>query len=168
MAKSMRLFYSYSHKDEQLRQKLETHLTLLKRQNFIEQWHDREISAGDEFDRSISENLEKADIVLLLISADFLGSDYCYEIELKRAMERHEAREARVIPVILRSCDWRHAPFGKLKALPRDGKPICGSDWHSEDEAFTDVAEGIRKVVEEHPRRERPRSRPKAGSRELE
>ena len=118
------LFFSYSHKDEALRDKLEVHLAMLKRQGVIETWHDRRIVAGDEFAGRIGEELERADIVLLLVSPDFLASDYCYDIEMARAMERHEAGETRVMPVLLRPCDWRDAPFGKLNATPKDGKPV--------------------------------------------
>jgi hypothetical protein len=103
---------------------LEVHLKLLKRQDIIQDWHDRDISAGTEWARQISTQLETADIILLLISPDFIASDYCWDIELKRAMERHEAGEARVIPIILRQTDWAGAPFGKLQALPKDAKPV--------------------------------------------
>ena len=84
---------------------------------------------------------------MLLVSADFLDSDYCYEVEMQRAMERHKADEARVIPVILRACDWQTAPFGKLQALPKNANPV--TSWDNADEAFTNVAKGIRRVVEE-------------------
>lgn len=123
----IQLFYSYSHKDEKLRDKLETHLALLKRQSVIASWHDRKIGAGQEWANQINEYLNSAQIILLLVSSDFLASDYCYDIELKRAMERHKAGEARVIPIILRPCDWQSAPIGGLQALPRDAKPI--TDW---------------------------------------
>src|SRR5688572_26894423 len=92
------VFFSYYHKDEELRDRLETHLAMLKRDGTIETWHDRRITAGDEFAGVIDEQLEIADLILLLVSADFLNSRYCYDVELKRAMERHTAGEARVIP----------------------------------------------------------------------
>jgi hypothetical protein len=101
----VKLFYSYAHKDEELRQKLETHLSLMRRSGQIAGWHDRDIDAGKEWKESIDENLDSAQIILLLVSADFLASDYCYDIEMKRAMERHELREACVVPIILRPCD---------------------------------------------------------------
>src|SRR5690349_10195100 len=93
------LFYSYSHKDEALRKRLETHLSLLQNEGVISGWHDRRIAAGTEWDGAISENLDNAGIILLLVSADFLASRYCRDVEIKRAMERHEAGTARVIPV---------------------------------------------------------------------
>jgi hypothetical protein len=118
------VFFSYSHADEALRDQLEKQLSLLKRQGVIEVWHDRRISAGQDFASEIDNHVETDDIFLLLVSADFLASDYCYDKEMKRAMERHEAGEAIVIPVILRACDWHGAPFGKLNASPPDGKPV--------------------------------------------
>jgi hypothetical protein len=116
------VFYSYSHKDEGLRDELETHLSILRRRGVISNWHDRRISGGLEWADQISEHLNKADLILLLVSADFLASDYCYDKEVLRAMARHQLREARVIPVILRDCDWDFTSFSKLQALPRDGR----------------------------------------------
>src|SRR3954471_5207243 len=132
------LFYSYSHKDEALRKKLETHLSLLQDQRVISGWHARLIVAGTEWDGAISQNLEEAGVVLLLVSADFLASRYCRDVEIKRAMERHEAGTARVIPVILRPVDWHTAPFGKLQALPERGRAV--TTWKNRDEAFADIA----------------------------
>lgn len=110
-------------------------------------WHDRKITAGDEWKGEIDANLERADIILLLVSADFIASDYCYDVEMKRALERYDAGEARVIPVILRDVNWHSAPFGKLQALPKDGKPV--RKWPDKDTAWRNVAEGIEKVVEQ-------------------
>ncbi len=141
----IKLFCSYSHKDEMLRDELGAHLSLLKRQNIIDEWHDRRILAGQELDKEIDRSLETARLILLLVSADFVNSDYCWGIEVARAMERHEARTAIVIPVILRACDWQSAPFGNIKALPRDGKPV--TSWLNKDEAFADVAREIREAV---------------------
>ena len=143
----IRLFISYSHKDEEFRQELETHLALLKRQNVIDVWQDRKITAGCEWANTIDKNLEAADIVLLLISADFLASDYCYDIEMKRALEKHNANQVKVIPIIIRAVDWGGAKFGKLNALPKDGKPV--DSWGKKDEAWTNVAQGIRRTIEE-------------------
>lgn len=144
---SVRLFYSYSHKDEKLRDELEIHLKLLQRQGLIDTWHDRKIEAGDEWKQQIDDNLERADVILLLISAHFIASDYCYEKEMKRALERHEKGEARVIPVIVRDTNWRIAPFSKLQALPKDGKAV--TSWTKKDTAWRNVSEGIQRVVEE-------------------
>jgi len=140
-----RLFFSYSHKDESLRDRLEVHLATLKREGAIEPWHDRRIDAGDEFDHRIDENLERADVILLLVSPDFLNSEYCQDVELRRALERHDAGTARVIPVILKPCDWKHTQFSRLLAVPTDGVPI--TRWPDEDEAFLNVVEQIRKAL---------------------
>src|SRR5262249_17076867 len=121
--KPVEVFYSYSHRDEEFRDELEKHLRQMKRDGLITGWHDRRIGAGMEWKSSIDEHLESAGVILLLISSDFLDSDYCYDVELKRAMERHEKGEARVIPVILRHCDWSSAAFAKLQALPKNAKP---------------------------------------------
>jgi hypothetical protein len=147
MSNAVKVFFSYSHKDEVLRDDLATHLSLMKRQGIIEAWHDREISAGAEWANAIDDNLNAADIILLLVSANFLASDYCYDIEMQRAMERHEAREARVIPIILKPTDWSDAPFAKLQALPKNAKAV--TTWQDKDEAFLNVAQGIRRVVED-------------------
>ena len=143
----IRLFYSYSHKDEKLREKLEEHLSLLQRQGVIAGWHDRKIGAGEDWKGAIDNHLEEAQILLLLISSSFLASNYCYDVEMIRAIERHDAGTARVIPIIVRPCDWQSGPFGKLMALPKDGKAI--TDWRQQDKAFLDIAKGIRRVVAE-------------------
>jgi len=143
--RSVRLFYSYSHKDESLRQEMETHLKLLRRQGLIEPWNDREITAGDEWKQQIDENLERADVILLLVSADFMASDYCYDLEVTRALERHKNGEAKVIPVIIRDVNWKAAPWANLQALPKDG--IAVTTWQSRDTAWRNVSEGIEKVV---------------------
>src|SRR5215210_4642126 len=114
----VKVFYSYSHDDEGFRKELEKHLSLMRRNGEISGWHDRNISAGTDWKDSIDKHLESAKIILLLVSADFLSSDYCYEIEMRRAMKRHQEGKARVIPVIVRNCDWSSAPFSSLQALP--------------------------------------------------
>jgi tetratricopeptide (TPR) repeat protein len=141
------LFYSYSHKDEKLLERLVAHLSALKRDGLISGWHDRKIGAGTEWKGAIDEHLKAADIILLLVSADFLASDYCYDIELKYAMERHHKGEARVIPVILQPCEWETAPFAKLQALPKGGK--AATKWPNRNDAFVNVAAGIRKALKE-------------------
>ena len=139
------LFFSYSHKDEELRNELEAHLALLKRQGIISAWHDRRITAGGEIDQAISSELESAKIILLLVSAHFLASDYCYEKEMKRGLEKHNDGTAVVIPVILHPCDWHSAPFGNLRATPTDGKPV--SMFANQQEAFSIVAKDIREAT---------------------
>jgi hypothetical protein len=141
MLMPVKIFFCYAHEDELLLNKLKSQLTPLQRQGLIDVWHDREISAGDEWEREIDEHLNAAQIILLLVSPDFMASDYCSSIEMKRAMERHERGEARVIPVILHPIYWRRSLFGKLQALPTDSKPVMDRYWHNLDEAFFDVAE---------------------------
>jgi hypothetical protein len=143
---AVEIFFSYAHEDEALRDKLAKHLKLLEREGVIKAWHDRDITAGEEWKNAIDSHLESANIILLMISADFLASDYCYDIEMKRSLERHDSNEARVIPVILRSVDWHGSPFGKLNALPKDGKAV--TSWENEDEALTDVVKGLRRVID--------------------
>src|SRR5713101_9728744 len=123
----------YAREDEALLNKLKTHLRPLQRQGLIDVWYDRNISAGTEWEPEIKEHLNSAQIVLLLVSPDFMGSDYCYSIEMKQALERHARGEAKVIPVILRSVYWHGEPLGKLQALPTDGKPVTDPDWHNLD-----------------------------------
>ncbi|MCI0331939.1 MAG: toll/interleukin-1 receptor domain-containing protein [Planctomycetes bacterium] len=141
------VFFSYSHRDEAMRDELEVHLSMLQRQGIIETWHDRRIGAGNEFAGAISERLNTCDIILLLVSPYFLASDYCYDVEMVRAMERHKEGSARVIPVILEPCDWHEAPFGKLLAAPKDGKPI--SKFANMHDGFLDVTKAIRQAAGE-------------------
>ena len=141
-AASVTLFYSYSHKDEKMLDKLTVHLAILKRAGVITAWHDRNIGAGEDWKHAIDEHLDTAAIVLLLVSPDFVASDYCWSHEMTRALERHDAGEALVIPIILRPVDWDGAPFGRLQALPKDAKPI--TVWPNRDLAWVDVVRGIR------------------------
>jgi tetratricopeptide (TPR) repeat protein len=145
VAQPVDLFYSYSHRDEGLRVRLEKHLSILRRSGLLRDWHDRRIGAGREWEGKIDEELERADIILLLVSADFIDSDYCWDVEMKRALARHEAGEARVIPIILKPVLWEEAPFGKLQALPRDAKAV--TEWPNRETAFKNVAQGIRAVA---------------------
>ena len=145
--RAVRLFYSYSHKDENLRNELETHLKLLQRRGLVDVWHDRRIDAGDDWKKKIDENLERANIVLLLVSPDFIASDYCYVNEMTRALERQRNGEAEVIPVIIRDVDLEGAPFTGLQYLPKDGRPV--SKWEDKDSAWRNVSEGIKRVAEQ-------------------
>jgi hypothetical protein len=146
-AHPLTLFISYSHADEEYKSELIKHLEPLKRLKLIAEWHDRKIKPGEEWGKSIDSNLDKADIVLLLVSIDFINSKYCYDIELERALERQALRAAEVIPIILRSCMWQHTPFAKLQALPKDARPVAL--WTNRDDALVNVAEGIRQVAEQ-------------------
>lgn len=147
-SRPLSLFISYSHKDDALRAKLEAHLATLKRGGVFAVWHDRTVSAGREWAGEISDALERADVVLLLVSADFLASDYCHDKEMTRAMQRHEQGSARVVPVILRACDWESSEFGKLQALPRDGRPIQGHP-SGVDRTLKEVTVALREIANE-------------------
>ena len=144
---ALRLFISYSHVDQSLKNELVKHLEPLKRLNLIETWHDGVLKPGDEWEKEISDQLEDADIILLLVSIDFINSGFCYAVELERALERHAEGTVVVLPVILRSCHWQQMPFAKLQGLPKDAKAI--NSWTDRDEAFTNVVEGIRTVAED-------------------
>jgi hypothetical protein len=146
--KPIKIFYSYSHKDEWLRQELGKHLAALRQERLIEDWHDRRILAGENWEQAIADQLERADLVLLLISSDFIDSRYCYGIEMAKAIERSQAGSAQVIPIIVRACYWKPTPIGKLKvqAIPRDAKPV--TSWSNIDEAFLSVVEAIFDVIQ--------------------
>jgi len=135
-----RVFVSYAHEDEKLKDELLKHLRVLQRQGVIETWHDRLIAAGTTFDGEIREQLESSALVLLLVSPDFLASDYCWTEEMTRALELERA-----LPVILRPCAWQDAPFAHLTAAPTDGKPV--TSWKNRDEAFFDVVKHIKRAV---------------------
>jgi GTPase SAR1 family protein len=144
---SVKIFFCYAREDEELLKKLKSHLRPLQRQGLIDTWHDREINAGTEWEEEIRRQLNSAQIILLLISPDFMNSDYCYSKEMQSALVRHERGEARVIPVILRPVYWQGL-LGNLQVLPTDATSIMSASWHNLDEALLDVVLGIRKVIE--------------------
>jgi len=141
----LKIFMSYAHEDEAMKTELDKALIMLKRSDKIDLWQDRELMAGQEWDRTIMDEITTADIILLLISVDFNSSQYIWDKELAVAMQRHENGEARVIPVILRECEWQDMPYGKLQALPGGAVPV--QKFSRADEAYTDIAKGIRQVV---------------------
>ena len=143
------IFICYARKDEALLNELKAHLKSLQREGYISLWYDRDISIGTEWEPQIMHHLNTARMVLLLVSPDFMNSDYCYSIEMKRALERHKKGQARVIPIILRPVFWHGKLLGKLQALPTDGKPVTDPYWHDKDRAFYDITQGIYQVVEE-------------------
>jgi tetratricopeptide (TPR) repeat protein len=144
--KAVEVFYSYAHKDEKLRDALVEHLSTLRRQGYISEWHDRQIVAGTDWAQEIDIHLHSASLILLLISPSFIASDYCYGIEMQLALERHQAGQALVIPIILRPTDLKDTPFAALQFLPAHGKAV--TTWQNRDEAFLDVARGIRTAIE--------------------
>lgn len=139
------LVFSYSHADEALRNELEKHLSPLKRTGKNTTWHDRRIVPGQEFENQIDHYFSQADIILLLISSDFIASDYCYQVEMTNALERHKRGEAVVIPVILRECAWHQLPFGSIMAATIDGKAI--SRFATHDEGYVQVAEAVSRAI---------------------
>jgi CHASE2 domain-containing sensor protein len=147
MQQSTEIFISYFHTDKELLDKLTAHLSTLKREKVITAWNESEISAGNERTEEIEKRLKSARVILLLISSDFIASEENWQRDVMWAMERYEKKEARVIPVLLRDCDWENTPFGKLQPLPRKALPI--TSWQNQDEAFTDIAKGIRQAVQE-------------------
>jgi hypothetical protein len=141
------VFYIYAHQDQRLRKRLETHLSAMRQQGIITEWHDRKIVAGTDWKQSIDAHLTTAAVILLLVSPDFLTSDYCYGVEMQRALARHAAGDACVIPVILRPVDWQGTPFAHLQCVPTDAKPV--TTWTNRDEAFRNVAMAIRTTIEQ-------------------
>lgn len=135
------IFFSYAHQDEALMDEVRLQLVVRERMGEIIKWHDRMIPAGDEWRGEIDNRIEQAHVILLFMSPHFLASRYCYEVEGTVALRRHLGGTARVIPVILRACDWTATPFGELQGLPRDGVPF--TQWPDRDQASLDIARGI-------------------------
>lgn len=142
-----RIFISYSHKDDKLREELDDHLQPLRRAGLVESWHDRKILPGDDWKKEIDQNLERADVVVLLVSVAFINSDFCYENEMARALTRHAEGTVRIVPVICKACTWQVTPLGRLQALPKDGVPL--SQFPDRDAAWTDVVIGLRRVIDD-------------------
>jgi hypothetical protein len=140
------VFYSFAEIDAPLLEQLEHHLSLLRHEGYISTWHHRQIPAGGDLQEELDVHLNTASLILLLISSDFLASNYCYKREMQQALQRHETHQARVAPIIVRPVDWQSAPFGDLQALPTAGKAI--TSWSNQDEAWVDVARGIREILE--------------------
>jgi len=139
------VFVSYAHKDERWRQQLEVHLHALERQGRVFVWHDRHIVAGTDWAQAIDTQLATASIILLLVSPHFIASDYCYGIEMERALQREEAKEACVIPILLRSSSWQGTPLARLQALPKNARPI--TMWRNKDQAWLEVVNGIEAAI---------------------
>ncbi|MDO8945657.1 MAG: TIR domain-containing protein [Desulfocapsaceae bacterium] len=146
--KPLKVFYSYSHEDKNYRKMLSDHLSLLRHSNEIEDWYDECVYPGMEWKPEITRHLDEAEIILLLISSSFMASKYCYSIEMNKAIQRHEAGEAIVIPVFIRPVDCDNAPFGKVQCLPSNGIPL--SKWEDQDEGYHEISKGIRKAIEKY------------------
>nr|WP_240966768.1 HEAT repeat domain-containing protein [Nodosilinea sp. P-1105] len=153
--KTVSLYFSYAPADAPLQTQLAKHLTLLEHQGVITSWSSHQILPGEDRTQTIHQQLNTADIILLLISPDAIADDTCYHLEIQRAIERHQAGEARVIPILLRPVDWQGAPFSQLDVLPKNHEPV--TTWPNPDKAFQEIAEGIRQVAMEM-RREKDNS----------
>jgi hypothetical protein len=141
-----RVFFSYSHADKELLERLTVHLKQLERDGLIEPWHELCVAPGGEWAKEVERHIEQADLIFLLVSADFLASDSCWEVGVKRALERHEAGRAVVVPILLRPCDFSTAPFFKLQPLPRTRIPV--TSWTDQDQAWTEITTELRKLIE--------------------
>ena len=142
----LKVFLSYAHEDEDLKKRLDIHLTSLKRSGKIKTWSDRKIMPGEEWDSTIKEEMKEADIILLLVSADFLASDYIWKVELVNAMESHRSKESVVIPIFLKPCDWKEMPFALLQGLPKNAVPV--TEFDDKEVAFLQISQEIRRVVD--------------------
>lgn len=146
-APTLKIFLSYSHKDENYKDELDIHFAALKRSQKIKTWNDREIFAGQKWNDEIKKELSESNIILLLISADFIASNYIWEVEIKRALLRHNKGEARVIPIFCRPCDFEGMPFAQLQGLPKNTQPI--KTFEDKDTAYLEIVNGIKKVIED-------------------
>ena len=140
------VFCSYSHRDEDLKDRLDAHLSALRRECLIQRWHDRKILPGADWKTEINDVVAQADVVLILVSADFIASEYCWGVEFTKALERHDRGEAAVLPIIVRPCDWQNTQVGRLQVLPQDGRAV--TTWPNRDQAWTEVARGLRSVLQ--------------------
>lgn len=138
---SLHLFLSYAHEDRKLSEELSAHLSPLKHLGLITEWNDREIRPGTDWEHEILQSLDRSDLVVLLVSSDFINSGYCYGVEMTRALARHDRGTAGVIPVIARPCHWSALPFAKLQALPAEAKAI--TTWADRDSAYLSVVQGV-------------------------
>lgn len=146
MSNKVKVFTSYARKDAELKEELDVHLAMLKRDPNVDIWSDEDIEVGSEWDDSIKNNLKEADIILLLVSPRFLASSYIFDVEIKEAMEKHENKESLVIPIIMKPCDWHLTSFAKLQALPRNATPV--TQWEAGmDDAFVNIVKGIRQAI---------------------
>lgn len=151
LAEHIHVFIAYANADEQLKNELVEHLSVLERQGLLQIWYDQKIHPGEDWQVAETEALNQAQIILLLISSDFLASDYAFENQVKAAMQRHEAGTAQVIPIILRDCLWQVSPFGHLQPLPKGGVPVTNTQiWANNDAAFLNIATNIQRLAESY------------------
>jgi Thermolysin metallopeptidase, alpha-helical domain/Thermolysin metallopeptidase, catalytic domain/TIR domain len=146
MRKALSIFYSYAHEDEKYTQKLIKHLSILRQNGMIKEWYDRDIVAGGDWEKEIDVNLQKADVIILLISAEFINSKYCWSVEMQAALKKDKKGTACVIPIIVKPVLWRFPPLSKFEALPKDAKPVV--TWHPADNAWLNIAEYIKNIYD--------------------
>ena len=139
----------YAHRDRQLCEELQKHLMPLQNAGIITLWADTDVQAGKDWKKELLLHLETSHVILLLISADFMASSYCYGIAMPKALQRHQSGKVHVIPIILRPTAWEQTPLAKLQALPANALPITDPQWHNQDNSFLDVVKGLRKIIEE-------------------
>lgn len=144
--KPLKLFFSYTRKDKHWLEQLKRHLTSLVQQGFLQTWDDSQIHPGDVWAETINMNLLNADIVIFLVTPDFLGSDYAFNVEMRIILRRLKEKKAKVIPVILSAADWRNSPLVNLEPLPSNGQPL--TDWANIEAGFTDIIDGIEKICQ--------------------
>jgi hypothetical protein len=147
LMKPVRIFFSYAHKDERFKERLVKQLSFLKRNKKVIGWHDRLIFPGSAWEKEINDNIDGAQVILMLISPDFIDSDYCYLVESVRAFEKRERQEAVIMPIIIHPCVWEQTPFGQIQALPKNGKAI--STFSNRDVGWLEVAKGVSLVIDE-------------------
>ena len=145
--KRCRVFVSYARVDEPYRRRLEVHLAQLRRDGLVEVWSDQAVKAGSDWERDIQHRLTTADIVILLVTPDFVASHYCFDKELPEALRRHEEEGVRILPVHVKTVDLANLPFGKFQGLPADLRPIVA--WRRADDAWSQVARWVRRAAEE-------------------
>lgn len=141
------MFISYSHKDEEYKDALLEHMASLRRTGEVEEWHDRKIEPGKNWKNEISQHLHNSTIIIFLISASFINSDYCVEVEAKTAFEKHLKGEALLIPIVIRPTHWNDSEFANIQSLPKDSKPV--TTWENADMAWLDVVQGIKVALSE-------------------
>jgi hypothetical protein len=145
MSNPLEVFCCYAHADQEMMALLNKYLSPLQKLGQITIWSETNLNQGVDWEKELSQHLESADLILLLISPDFLASDYCYSIEMKRALERHEQGSAVALPILLRPTHWIKMPFARLQILPTNGLPI--TKWSDRDDAFLDIIRGIDQII---------------------
>jgi hypothetical protein len=145
----IKVFLSYAHEDETLQKEFSKGLGALKREGIIAVWWDGEIQPGNNWNEDIARELDAADLIVLLVSSAFLDSTFCYDKEMRRAVERHDVGTARVVPIIVSDCYWQPAPFAKLQGLPKGMKPVDDGIRTKRQRAsvWTEVAKGIHQAT---------------------